>query len=142
MRALLALVAVLVLAGCSSPGGGGNGGGGGELPPGGIVWFGSGYDPESLGVTGRYAASTTAGSPLVAVARFHNPRNPADVRLSVSAGSTNHANVPITATNSPEAATLWVADLSGLSLGASTWQVSFTDPQSRIIASGFIQITP
>jgi hypothetical protein len=143
MRALAALVAVLMLGACSSPSGGGGGGGGDAvLPPGGVVWFGSAYEQGSLGITGRHTSSVKAGTPIVAVARFHNPRNPADVRLSVTSGANAHNNVAITATNSPDAATIYVADLTGLALGPSTWQVNFTDPQSRIIAAGFIQVTP
>jgi hypothetical protein len=140
MRALVALVTALLVVACSSAPGGG--GGGGQIPAGGTVWFGTSYDPTSLGVVGRALAPVKQGSPIVAVARLHTARNPAEVKLMVSSGSTTHNNVTIAAKNGTESADIYAADLTGLGLTATTWQVNFTDPQSRIIASGFIQIIP
>jgi hypothetical protein len=134
------LVAVVLVAACgSSPGGGGGGGGGGEVPPGGVVWFGTGYDPASFGVVGRATGGIKAGTPVAAVARLNTAREPANVRLSVTSGSTQHNNVAFTQ-NAQNI--LYAADLSGLGLTPTTWQVNFTDPQGRIIAAGFLQILP
>ena len=85
---LLAAVAALVI-GCSGsgsqpPGGGGGGGGGtGQLPPVGSVWFGSAFDPASLAVTDR-ATSLKAGTPMVAVGHFLQPKPPEDMTVTVS----------------------------------------------------------
>jgi hypothetical protein len=145
MRALSTLAAALLIlvmavAACGDDGGGGGGGGGGgDIPPGGVVWFGTGFNPDSKALIGRATSGVKAGTPVAAVAKFNTAREPANVRLSVTSGSTAHNNVGFQANASND---VYAADLSGLGLTPTTWQVNFTDPQGRIVAAGFLQILP
>jgi hypothetical protein len=142
MKRALVLVAVL-LAGCGGDGAGdGGGGAAGEFPPGNVVWFGASYDPTSIGLIGK-ATTLKQGTPMVAVARLFTPRSPSTVQVVISSGSTVRARVPVGAGNNGELSDVFGIDLSSAGLsGPNTWIVSFVDAQERILASGFLSVTP
>jgi hypothetical protein len=140
---LLAVVAALVI-GCSgsgSPpptGGGGGGGGTGQLPPVGSVWFGSAFDPASLAVTDR-ATSLKAGSPMVAVGHFLQPKPPEDMTVTVSKQQSILHRLPITAAGPGKA---FGIDLSAQKLDAGNYVVTFVDKNRRTLAAGTLVVTP
>lgn len=144
MKRALMLVVVL-LAGCGGGtdggGGGGGGGAGGEIPPGNVVWFGTSYDPTSLGLIG-HAPRLQQGTPMVAVARLFTARSPSTVRVTIKSGSTVRAPVPVGAANNGEQSDVFAIDLTAFGLTPNTWVVSFVDPQERLLASGFITVIP
>ena len=140
MKRALVLV-VLLLAGCGGDGGGDGGGGGGEFPPGNVVWFGSSYDPTSVALIGK-ATTLKQGTPMAAVARLFTPRSPSTVQVVISSGSTVRAPVPVGAANSGEQSDVFGIDLTPFGLTPNTWIVNFVDAQERILASGFVTVTP
>ena len=122
-------------------GGAGGGGGGAALPGGAIVIFGTAYDPTSFTVTGVTTAAKV-GSPIVAVGRIFTPRPASEINVRVSSGSAQRPDRPPTASNNPENADLFAVDLTADALTPGTWIVSFLAPNGRIVASGFLSITP
>jgi hypothetical protein len=148
MRQLLGafgMVALLVAAcGGGTPaesGGGGGGGGGGDLPAPSTVVFGTAYDPASFGVSGK-TTTVKAGSTVVAVGRAFTPRPASDIVVQVGSGSTNKPPRPPAATNNPESADIFAFDLTGDALPPGTWVISFTTPAGKIVASGYLTVTP
>lgn len=146
------MVMTLVLAGCgnstSDTGGGGGGGGGGgavaggtDLPAASTVIFGTAYDPTALTVTGK-TTTLKQGQPMVAVGRAFTPRPATEIVVGVGSGSTNFPARPVSASNDPSNADLFAFDLTPDKLGPGTWVVSFTTPAGKIIASGFLTVTP
>jgi len=121
--------------------GGGAGGGAAALPGGAIVIFGTAYDPTSFTVTG-VTTSAKVGTPIVAVGRIFTPRPASEVTVRVSSGSAQRPERPPAASNNAENADLFAVDLTADSLTPGTWIVSFLAPNGRIIASGFLSITP
>jgi len=138
-RAGATLVVLLLVAACGGSSGPG-GGGGGDIPPGNVVWFGSSYDPTSLGVVGK-TASITQGSPVAAVAHLFTARPPGQVKVAISSGSRHLAPVPVAAGNNGDSSDVFALDLTGAGLDKGTWVVSFTDASGRILASGFLTVT-
>ncbi len=122
-------------------GGGGGGGGGGDLPAPSTVIFGTAYDPAALTVTGKTGTIKT-GSPVVAVGRAFTPRPASDIVVQVGSGATNKAPRPPAAVNNPESADLFAFDLTADALPPGTWVVSFTTPAGKIVASGYLTVTP
>jgi hypothetical protein len=142
MKPALALVLVLLLAGCGGDGGGdGGGGGGGEFPPGNVVWFGTSYDPTSVALIGK-ATTLKQGTPMAAVARLFTPRSPSTVQVVISSGPTTRRPVPVSAANNGEQSDVFAIDLTNAGLTPNTWIVNFVDAQERILASGFLTVTP
>ena len=149
MRRFVSVFAILavVLAACggSTPnasGGGGGGGGGGDLPNASTVIFGSAFDPTSLVVTGKTGTVKQGTVPLVAVGRVFTARPPSEVTVTVGSGSRNLGPRPVTASNSADQADLFASDLSNDGLGPGTWVVDFKTSAGKIIASGFLVVTP
>jgi hypothetical protein len=141
MKPALVLV-VLLLAGCGgSPGGDGGGGGGGEFPPGNVVWFGTSYDPTSVALIGK-ATTLKQSTPMAAVARLFTPRSPSTVQVVISSGPTTRRPVPVSAANNGEQSDVFAIDLTNAGLTPNTWIVNFVDAQERILASGFLTVTP
>lgn len=136
------LAILLVTTGCGGGGGGGGGGagGGGEIPPGNIVWFGTGFDPATLALVGR-ATSLPASGSIVAVGRIFTARPPAEVQVSISKGSTVKPPIPVGASNSPDSADVFAVDLKAQGVNPGTWIVSFVTSSGQILASGFVTIT-
>ena len=144
MKPALALVlVVLLLAGCGGGegGDGGGGGGGGEFPPGNVVWFGASYDPTSVALIGK-ATTLKQGTPMAAVARLFTPRSPSTVQVVISSGPTTRRPVPVGAANNGEQSDVFGIDLTNAGLTPNTWIINFVDPQERILASGFLTVTP
>jgi hypothetical protein len=135
-RALGLLVLVLVVAGCGGPAGGG-GAGGGELPPLSAAWFGSGYDPGNLGVTGR-AADFKVGTPIVAVGTLLGARNPDEVSITISTGGSVRKTLPPTAGSGQT----YVVDPTPLGLGPAGYLISFVDKAGKQLASGSFNVKP
>jgi hypothetical protein len=141
---LLVLVGAFVVAGCSgsgSPGpagGGGGGGGGGALPPVGVVWFGSAFDPATLAVTGQ-SASIKAGSPIVAVGNFLQPKPPEDMTVVIQKLGTTVARLPLPA---GQPSKTFGIDLTPQKLGAGNYLVNFVDKNRRTLAAGNLVVTP
>lgn len=150
MRQLLSAVMAiaLVLAACgggttdgSGGGGGGGGGGAGDLPAPSTVIFGSAYDPASFTVTGKTGTIKT-GTPVVAVGRAFTPRPGAEIVVQVGSGATNKPPRPPAAVNNPESADTFAFDLTADALPPGTWVISFTTPAGKIVASGYLVVTP
>jgi hypothetical protein len=156
MRRLLAglvvtLAATLAVAGCggSTSGAGGTGGGAttapavtnGELPAGSSVLFGTAYDPATLAVAGK-ATNMKSGSTMVAVGRALAPMPAAGVTVVVGAGGSAKPPRPVTVFDNPDSALFFAVDLTADQLGAGTWIVSFVSPDNRIIASGYLTVSP
>jgi hypothetical protein len=139
-RALVLVVVLLAACGGGGDGGGGGGGGAGEIPPGNVVWFGTSYDPTSLGVIGK-VVRVQQGTPIAAVARLFTARSPGTVQVKISSGSIVRAPVPVGAANNGEESDVFAIDLTNAGLTPNTWIVSFVDPQQRILASGFLTVT-
>jgi hypothetical protein len=148
MRPFVGAFAILavVLASCggSTPntGGGGGGGGGGDLPNASTVIFGSAFDPTTLVVSGKTGTVKQGTVPLVAVGRVFTARPPSEVTVTVGSGSRNLGPRPVTASNSADQADLFASDLSSDNLGPGTWVVDFKTSAGKIVASGFLVVTP
>ena len=146
MRALrvfvLVLVGALVAAGCSgsgSPGpAGGGGGGGGAIPPVGVVWCGSAFDPSTLAVTGQ-TSTIKAGTPVVAVGNFLQPKPAEDMTVVIQKLGTTVARVPLPA-GAP--AKTFGIDLTDQKLGPGNYLVNFVDKNRRTLAAGNLVVTP
>lgn len=139
------LVVGLLVNACGGGGGGGyggGGGGGGDLPAGSTVIFGTSYDPATLGVTGKVSTIKQGTTPLVAVGKAFTPRPASEIVVQVGQGATNRPPRPVTASNNPEGADLFAFDLSGDNLTPGTWVVSFNLPTGKIVASGYLVVTP
>jgi hypothetical protein len=142
-------IAAVVSVGCGNAapdaggdgGGGGGGGGGGELPAPSTVIFGSAYDPASFNVTGK-TGTIKQGTPVVAVGRIFTARATAETVVTIGSGSHNLVPRPVTVSNSPDQADLFEWDLGPDHLGPGTWVVAFTTPAGKILASGYLVVTP
>lgn len=154
MRRLLGalLVVGLVLGACGgdAPGGGGGGGaasapgaGGAsaDLPKGQSILFGTSFDPTTLQVTGK-DTKFKQGSPIVAVARVLTPRPMSEVSVTVQSPGQNAPKRPVTAAVNPDNGDLFAVDLTADNLGPAVWTINFVSANGRIIASGFLTITP
>ena len=152
MRRFLSAVAIFALfvtacgggtpdSGVAASGGGGGGGGAGDLPAASNVFFGASFDPATLALIGK-TGTVKAGTPVVAVGRVFTPRPPAETVVTVVSGSNRKPPRPVTASNSPDNADIFAFDLTPDALTPGTWVVSFTTPTGRIIASGFLTVTP
>jgi hypothetical protein len=144
------LVIGMVLGACGGDGsgggatatdGGGGGGGGGDLPRGQSVLFGTSFDPVTLAVTGK-DTKFTQGTPVVAVARTLTPRPMSEVAVTVQSPGQNAPKRAVTAAVNPDNGDLFAVDLSADNLGPAVWTVNFVSTNGRIIASGFLTITP
>jgi hypothetical protein len=144
------LVIGMVLGACGGDGsgggaaatdGGGGGGGGGDLPRGQSVLFGTSFDPVTLAVTGK-DTKFTQGTPVVAVARTLTPRPMSEVSVTVQSPGQNAPKRPVTAAVNPDNGDLFAVDLSADNLGPATWTINFVSANGRIVASGFLTITP
>jgi hypothetical protein len=143
LRAFLLAVAAALVIGCSGsgsppPAGGGGGGGTGQLPPVGTVWFGSAFDPASLAVTGR-TTSLKAGSPIVAVGHFLQPKPPEDMTVTVSKQQSILHRLPVTGSGPAKA---FGIDLSAQKLDAGNYLITFVDKNRRTLAAGNLVVTP
>jgi hypothetical protein len=137
------LVMAWLASGCgggTTPGGGGGGGGGADLPAPSTVIFGTAYDPASLTVAGK-STSLKAGTPMVAVGRAFTPRPTSGITVQVGSGSNSRPARPVSASNNPESADIFAADLTSDQLGPGTWVISFL-AGGKIIASGFLTVAP
>ena len=143
LRAIVLAVATALLIGCSGsgsppPAGGGGGGGTGELPPVGSVWFGSAFDPASLAVTGK-ATSLKAGTPMIAVGHFLQPKPPEDMTVTVSKQQSILHRLPVTGGGPAKA---FGIDLSPQKLDAGNYVITFVDKNRRTLAAGTLVVTP
>lgn len=159
MRIVTATLALVLTAAVAACGGGGSGTGGdaggggaapasieapsvnGELPGIGNVLFGASYDPTTLGVQGVVTSVPPATKPLVAVGRTLTPMDPSGVTVQIGQGGNAKKPFPVTASDKPDQAQLFAADISGQNLTPGTWIVSFLSKSRRIIASGYLVVT-
>jgi hypothetical protein len=144
MSALLVLAWLVTACGggaTANGGGGGGGGGGSDLPAPSTVIFGTSYDPGTLAVAGK-SGSLKTGTPMVAVGKAFTARPASEVTVQVGKGSTNFAPRPIAASNNPDSADTFATDLTPDNLTPGTWVVSFLGANGRVIASGFLTVTP
>lgn len=155
--ATLLLALSVALAACGGGSGSGDGGSGsgdgnaapasieapsvvGQLPGIGNVLFGSAYDPTTLGVSGAATNVKQGTSPLVAVGRTLAPVDPTGVTVQIGQGSSAKKPRPIAASDKPEQAQLFAADVAVDNLKPGTWIVSFLSKSGRIIASGYLVV--
>jgi hypothetical protein len=147
--AVLVLGALVSACGGASPGGGAAGSGGagaapvtgGDVPPGSSVYFGSAYDPTTFAVADR-STKVKAGAPIVAVGKALAPVDGSGIKVEIKANGTAKPLRPPDAIDNPATATFFASDLSKDGLTPGTWIVSFVNPNSRVIASGFLTVTP
>lgn len=143
--ALLVIGMVLGACGGGGSGGGGTatagGGGGGDLPRGQSILFGTSFDPVTLAVTDKNT-KFKQGSPIVAVARTLTPRPMSEVSVTVQSPGQNAPKRPVTAAVNPDNGDLFAVDLTADNLGPAVWTINFVSANGRIIASGFLTITP
>jgi hypothetical protein len=151
---LLALsVALAACGGGGDSGAGGDGGNGGAAPasieapsvvgqlPGiGNVIFGSSYDAATLGVEAPVTNVKQGTTPLVAVGRTLAPLDPAGVTIQIGQGGSAKKPRPVDASDKPDQAQLFAADMSKDNLTPGTWIVSFISKSGRIIASGYLVV--
>jgi len=107
------------------------------VPPVGVVWFGSAFDPGTFAVTGR-AATMKAGSPIVAVGNFLQPKPPEDMTVVIQKLGTTVARLPLPA---GQPSKTFGIDLSGENLTAGNYLVNFVDKNRRTLAAGNLVIT-
>jgi hypothetical protein len=128
-------------AGGAAAGGAAAGGVNPNVPPGSSVYFGTGYDPSTFAVTGK-TTNAKAGTPIVAVGKSLAPTDGSGVKLQLSLnGSAKPARAP-DAMDNPSSASFFASDLSKDNLTPGTWIVSFTNTEGRIVASGFLTVSP
>jgi hypothetical protein len=78
----------------------------------------------------------------VAVGKALAPTDGSGLKLQLSLnGSSKPARAP-DAMDNPSSASLFASDLSKDNLTPGTWIVSFTNAEGRIIASGFLTVSP
>jgi hypothetical protein len=143
LRACALAVATALIIGCSGsgsppPAGGGGGGGTGQLPPVGSVWFGSAFDPASLAITDR-ATTLKAGTPMVAVGHFLQPKPPEDMTVTVSKQQSIIHRLPVTAGGPAKA---FGIDLTAQKLSPGNHVITFVDKNRRTLAAGTLVVTP
>ena len=152
------ILAVVVLAAIVTACGGGGGDGGapaggapsaggqgavanGDIPAGSTVAFGSAYDPTTYAVADK-TTKAKAGTPLVAVGRALAPVDGTGIQIEIKAnGVAKPLRAPDVIDN-PASATFFATDLSKDGLTPGTWIVQYINPAKRVIASGFLTITP
>jgi hypothetical protein len=154
-RALATLFAVLtlVLAACggsqSASGGdgaaasgpGAGGGTNGDTPTSGAVYFGSAYDPATFAVTGR-TTTIKAGATVVAVGKTLTRVDGTGIQLQLTSSGRSRAPRPPDAMDNPTSVSFLASDLTSDNLTPGTWTVSFLSANNRILASGFLTVTP
>ena len=113
----------------------------GELPMGSSVLFGSAYDPATLAVADK-STTIKVGSPMVAVGRALAPVPASGVTVQVGAGGSAKPARPVSASDNPDNALYFAFDLTPDALGAGTWIVSFVNANGRILASGYLTVSP
>jgi len=79
---------------------------------------------------------------MVAVGAAFTARPASEVTVKVSKGAEVKGPFPVTASNTPDSATLFALDLGPLHLDAGTWQVEFFGANGRSVASGFLTVSP
>jgi hypothetical protein len=154
MRRVLAVLVVAWLAaacGGGAPAGGDGGGGGGPsgaapaaggaVPPGSSVYFGSAYDANTYAVADK-STNIKAGSPIVAVGKALAPIDGTAVQLEIKANGNSKPLRPPDAMDNPSSASFFASDLSKDGLTPGTWIISYVLPGGRIVASGFLTISP
>jgi hypothetical protein len=104
----------------------------------GTVWFGSAFDPGSLAVTGQ-TRSIKAGSPIVAVGHFLQPKAPEEMTVVIQSLGSTLARLPLPA--GPPAKAFGI-DLSAQGLKAGNYVVNFRDTNRRTLAAGNLVVTP
>lgn len=142
-RALIVVVAMaLALAACGGGGTGGGGGGGGggarELPPVGVVAFGTGLNPDTLALENN-SATQKAGSPIFAVGRFLAATAPGDLTVQIQRLGSTIARLPVTGDQPSDA---FAIELTGQNLGPGSYLVNFVDNNRRTLASGNLTLQP
>ena len=151
-RILAVLVVAVLVVGCGGGGGGAPadgapsaGGQGavvnGDVPAGSTVAFGSAYDPTTYAVADK-ATKAKAGSTIVAVGKALAPVDGTGIQIEIKLnGVAKPLRVPDVIDN-PASATFFATDLSKDGLTPGTWIVQYINPAKRVIASGFLTITP
>jgi hypothetical protein len=115
---------------------------GGDIPMGSSVIFGSAWDPASFAVKDKTPKVKQGTAPIVAVGRALAPIDGTGVKVKVEAGGRSKEPRDPDAIDNPAGAQLFAADLSKDGLTAGTWTVSFVTPTGRIVASGFLTVSP
>ena len=142
MRALSAraLLVALVTGACSAqaPAGAGGGAAAGALPPVGVVWFGTSFEPGTTTLVGQ---TTTAeqGTPVVALGHFLAPKAPEDLTVQIVLLGTTKARLPLPP---GQPSTSFGIDLSSQRFTPGPYQVNFVDKNRRTLASGTLTVTP
>lgn len=154
-RVLAGLVLVVVVAACGGGGGGGDGAqaggvpsaGGqgavtnGDIPAGSTVAFGSAYDPATFAVADK-STRIKAGSPIVAVGKALAPVDGTGVKIEIKLNATAKPLRAPDVIDNPASASFFATDLSNDGLTPGTWIVQYINPAGRVLASGFLSVTP
>ncbi len=138
-RSVAVLLAALVLGSCSAQAPAGAGAGAaGPLPPVGVVWFGTSFQPGTTTIVGQ-TTTVKQGTPVVALGRFLTAKSPEDLTVQIVLLGTTRARLPL-----PPGApsTSFGIDLSAQKLGPGPYQVNFVDTKRRTLASGTLTVTP
>ncbi|MEI7744870.1 MAG: hypothetical protein WCK58_14125 [Chloroflexota bacterium] len=155
-RLLMVTVLAVLLAACGSGSGdGGNGGGSGqasasleapsvigELPGPGNVLFGTSWDQATLGITGKTTSVKQGTAPLVVVGRTFTAITAPGVKVQVGQGGSAKPARAVDASDSADTAQLFASDLSKDNLAPGTWIVQFLGSSGRVVASGYLVVTP
>ena len=75
------------------------------------------------------------------VGRTFTARPASAVTVQVGSGSNSRPPRPVSASNTPDNADLFAADLTSDQLPPGTWQIEF-HAGGKIVASGFLTVTP
>lgn len=154
-RVLAILFAILSIALAACGGGNGTEGGGaaasaagaapvanGAIPPGSTVFFGSAYDPATFAVADKTGKIALGQTPIVAVGKALAPVDGTGVQVQITAGGKAKPLRAPVAMDNPASASYFATDLSGDNLTPGTWIVSFVNPNGRVLASGFLSVSP
>jgi hypothetical protein len=149
-RILAMLVLAVALAACggeATPAGPGGSGGGqgavtnGAVPAGSTVAFGSAYDPTTYAVADK-STKAKVGAPLVAVGKALAPVDGSGVKIEIKLnGKAKPLRAPDVIDN-PASASFFATDLTADALTPGTWIISYINPNNRVLASGFLTVTP
>ena len=114
---------------------------GGEIPAGSTVFFGSAYDATTFAVADK-TGKIKQGATVVAVGKALAPVDGTGVKLKLEAGGQARPTRAPDAIDNPASATFFASNLTGDNLTPGTWIVSFVNPPGRVLASGFLSVSP
>jgi hypothetical protein len=148
---VLAVVAVMVV-GCGGGGGGAPADGAasapgqgavsnGTIPGGATVAFGSAYDPTTYAVADK-SSKAKVGTTIVAVGRALAPVDGSDIMIEIKANGTAKPKRAPDVMDNPASATFFATDLTKDGLTPGTWIISYVNGANRVLASGYLTITP